>query len=631
LKREWLKRTVLTAVIVISCVGTASVPAQEHPADGSENLSFELGEVVVTAERIQEYIESHPQQVTMMTRDQIARGSYTDLNQVLDAMPGVDVKKSGSGLGSRISIRGSGNSGKIVVLINGRPANSTQYGSVDLDSIPLDMVKRVDVFKPPVPVWIGPGGTAGAVNILLANPPAGSDKKQKTTRIGVQGGSFGKVGANASRLMLLDGHQVRITAAGNHRDGRRTNSDSDNGSVSFQWDLPSRETVEYDLNGRYYQSGHGSPGRTDNPTPNARQSYRKGALDLGIKGLWGETCDYELKTYLDVTRLEDESDTGLTSNLDALTCGIKNETNWSGDNDRWAVRLSGNLARDSIDHTLSGDHHRDHASFGLQGDRVFGGITASLGTRCDYTSDFDFQPAVTGGVSIPIGARTRAKINAGYGTNVPTFGQLYQPSHGSIDQVRGNPDLKEEHVWNLSTGVSWCVTKDNTVEVTAFREDTDDLIVYREGADQIHRPVNIDGAYRQGIEAVAGWKLNASANIEVSCLLQESRNRENDKNLTYTPDQKIKATLNWTFPTQTRSITTVSFVSRQFSDLENTSEKQVDGYTCIDLKLIQPVHFQRWQCECFVSIMNLLDEAYEVHHGYPDDGFRVTAGINFNF
>jgi iron complex outermembrane receptor protein len=268
---------------------------------------------------------------------------------------------------------------------------------------------------------------------------------------------------------------------------------------------------------------------------------------------------------------------------------------------------------------------------GLQGDRNFDSITATVGARCDYTSDFDFKPAANGGVSIALGERTQAKINAGYGVNVPTFGQLYQSSHGSIDQVRGNPDLQEESVWTVSAGMSHRFSKERTVEITLFHEDTDDKIVYQEGTDLIKRPVNIDGAYRQGVETVVNWQLVSTASLDLSYIWQQSRNRENDNELTYTPAHKFKVTLNWALPTKTRTEITLTRVSKQYSDLENTSEKTVDEYTTVDLKIIHPLHFQKCKSELFVHFVNILDENYESHFGYPDDGFRVTAGVNIEF
>ena len=127
------------------------------------------------------------------------------------------------------------------------------------------------------------------------------------------------------------------------------------------------------------------------------------------------------------------------------------------------------------------------------------------------------------------------------------------------------------------------------------------------------------------------WNLAAGAALDLSYVWQQSRNQENDKALTYTPEHKFKATLNWALPTKTRTETTVTSVSRQFSDLENIAQKKVDGYTTVDLKIIQPIHLQRSQWELFVHLVNLLDEDYQVHYGYPDDGFRVTVGATVEF
>jgi vitamin B12 transporter len=617
----------MSALLLIS-YGVAY--GQHHHGHDHATEPIVMETVVVTASKIDAYVKNHPQQVTVMTQDQIKRGGYTDLNQVLNAMPAVEVKKS-TGIGSRISIRGSGGSGKILILINGRPADSTQYGGVDLESLPLDMVTRVDLFKPPVPVWLGPGGTAGAINIVLSDHPLKAKEKQKDSRIGILGGSYGQAGLTASHFIKMKEHQLRLTASADHKDGRRTNSDQDSGSVNLQWDLPAKETTTYDINTRYYQSEHGSAGPIYNLTPDARQFYQKGALDFRIQSLYGASGDNDLKTYLDVTHLEDKSQSELVSKLEALTYGVKNETNLSDEKDKWTLRLAANLAQDRIDHTLSGDHHRELASLGLQGDRNFDLMTISIGGRYDYTSDFSFQPAVNGGVSIPIGTRSQAKINVGYGVNVPTFGQLYQSSHGAIDQVRGNPDLKEESIWTVSAGINHRFSKERAMEITLFREDTDHKIAYQEGTDLINRPVNIDGAYRQGVETVINWQLASTVGIDFSHVWQQSRIQENDNELTYTPQHKLKVTLNWTLPTKTRTETTLTTVSGQFSDFKNTAEKSVDKYTTVDLKIIHPIHFKKCGTEFFVHLMNLLDEAYEVHYGYPDEGFCATAGVNIEF
>jgi iron complex outermembrane receptor protein len=597
----------------------------------SEAESVALDEVVVTAAQIDGYLEAHPQQVEVMNRLEIRESGYTDLNQVLNAMPGVDVKPSGSGLGSRLSIRGSGGGSKILVLINGRPMGSSRYGVVNLDSIPLDMVARVDVFKPPVPVWLGAGATAGAINIVLVDGTTEAGTDEKANRTGVTAGSFGKAGITASRLMKLGEHQLRVSVAGNHKGGRRENSDSDTGSLAFQWDLPADGDLTWDVGGRYYQSEHGSPGPLYNLTPDARQSYRHGDMDFRVQGPVGDDAGgFDLKAYMNMTRLEDESQTGLVSILDAVTYGVKDETSWSPEGGLWAFRFSGDLSGDRIDHTLTGEHHRENASLGVQGDRNFSAVIATLGGRMDYSTDYGFQPAADGGISIS-GGKNRLKVNAGYSVNIPSFSKLYQPSHGSIDQVRGNPDLEEESVWTVSAGFSHDFSDKRSVDVTFFHEGTIDKIAYQEGEDDIKRPVNIDEVWRRGVETTVSWKLTDAVAMDVNWICQESCNRDTGGSLTYAPDQKFKMALDWTLPTGTRTKTALNCVGSQYSDLENSQEKKVDGYTTVDMKIVHPVTLEKCRMEFSLQMENLLDKAYDVHYGYPDDGFRVTAGVTFDF
>lgn len=133
-----------------------------HDQAGGEGM--EMDALVVTAERIDEYVSNYPQQVERLDENEIRRRNLLSVEEALGTMPGVEVKRS-SGIGSRISIRGSGKSGGVLVLLNGRPLNSNQYGGIDLSTIPVEIVGSIMVFKPLVPVWLGPGGSDGIINI----------------------------------------------------------------------------------------------------------------------------------------------------------------------------------------------------------------------------------------------------------------------------------------------------------------------------------------------------------------------------------------------------------------------------------------------------------------------------------
>jgi vitamin B12 transporter len=589
-----------------------------------------LDTITVTAEKLTDLIRNHPQQVTTVDRQEILERNFMSVEETLNSMAGVEVRPS-AGIGSRISIRGSGRAGGVLVLLNGRPLNTSQYGSVDLSTIPIDIVKSVTVFKPPVPVWLGPGASEGAISIVTHDfqpEPEGAEKQKKITRLKLSGGSFGRCDTGVSYTAPLTDGSLMLTAAGGHLDGKRTNADRDKGDLSIHWNRGGMGAVRYELNGRYYISEHGSSGPTDNPTPDARQRYEKGSMDFQADGPAGDRGDYTLNAYADRVDLQDRSQSGSTSDLRDIKWGLKADTDWSGAEETWALRVGGILERDEVEHTLSGEHDRVTAGAHAQYDRHFKTLIATLGLRGDHTSDFEFNPGASAGLSFEATRKLLIKGNAGYQVSVPNFGQLYQPSHGSIDQVRGNPDLSEEKVASYDLGLEYRSRKNRVFQATLFRTDTRDLIVYRRGADRVYQPVNIDKAWRHGLELTVKYAWDMGVSMDLDYILQDSQNQETRKELAYTPRNTFKATVKYTLPGwKTRLETKLQYSDQRYSEAEARESEKLHAYTTVDLKLLQPFSVGRTSCEGFIDFYNLFDRDFENHFGYPDDGFRFVAGL----
>jgi vitamin B12 transporter len=608
-----------------------AVTALGETKDGDDR-TFEMEAVEVTAERIDEYVKNHPQEITVVRRAEILKRNLLTVEEALKTMPGVEVDQS-AGVTSRISIRGSGKSGGVLVLLNGRPLNTNQYGGADLNTIPVDMIESITVFKPPVPVWLGPGATDGAINIVTRDLAAVETKgKDKPSTVTVEAGSFGLAQGSASHIVPIAGGNVLLTATGAHIDGKRTNSDRDDGNFSLYWNREEKNGRRYEVNGRYYLSEFGSPGPLDNPTRDARQRYEKGSLDMRLAGLIGGTDAYSVNPYVDVVTLRDRSQSGFTSNLEDIKVGIKSETTWSEKTGLWSFRISGILENDNLDHSIAGSHDRVMADLSGQYDRRFGSLTGTVGIRGNNTGDFGFNPGTTCGLGYALSKETLLRAKAGYAVNVPTFGQLYQTSHGSIDQVRGNPDLREEKVWSYDFGLEHAFGKERFFQVTLFRADTQNLIIYRRGADKIYRPVNIAVAERQGMESTLryGWETGPAAELDV--ILQTSRNGDTGKDLPYTPRVKVKTTVQYTLARlKTRLESTVRYEDTRFSEAEDLMAQRLGPYAVVDMKAIQPFLVKGYAGEWFLKVENLFNTAYESHFGYPDEGIRFAAGFQVRF
>lgn len=697
--------------VVFSAIGLFFLYFQTTASANDVMISLDaqavtMDEITVTADKIEAFIRNYPRQVTVVDRDEIVERNFLSVEEALGSMPGVDVKPS-SGIGSRISIRGSGKSGGVLVLLDGRPISSSQYGGVDLSGIPIDMVKSVTVFKPPVPVWLGPGSSEGAISIethglkflagqsdpvkagdgvnsgqghgqkaqgatdgaaalqgsqhgnhghgngfsrhgaghpaAASSPHTASKDHRQDSRLKISGGSYGAAEVSLSNLQNKENGSGMVTAAAGHKDGKRENSDRDKGSVNFHLDYKTDAAIQYDINGRYYLAEYGSAGPVDNPTPDARQRYGKGSIDCSVKGFMGEIGDYSVKTYVDRVDLKDEAQprridgvySRLISELDNVRYGMKADTTWMEDSGLWTLRLGGIAERDDVDHTVTGDHHRVTTGLHAQYERRMGRFTATFGLRGDHTTDFDFNPGVSGGLGWALSDTTLLKLNGGYTVQIPTFGQLYQPSHGSYDQTRGNPDLDEERITAWDFGVEHRFTKNRLLNLTLFRSDTRDAIVYLRGMVDdplVYFPVNTDKALRHGIEGAMKWAVSDRFMVDGSYILQDSENSETDAELAYTPRHKVRITLRVTLPKwDTRMESTFRFESERFSEAEAKASQKLDDFATVDLKMIQPCRIQGQPLELFLNLYNVTDTDFEIHHGYPDDGIRFTAGLNMTF
>lgn len=621
---RFLLAWITIAVTAVWCPGA-------HAADhGHGSAAKKLEGMVVTAERIEAYVRENPMQTAVIDGDEIEERNLRGVSEALGTLPGVEVIESGAGIGARISIRGSGR-GPVLILIDGRPLNASQFGTVNLNAIPIDTVERIVVFKPPVPVWLGPGAAAGAVNIVTrTTDTAGAKRKPAKRRLKISGGSYGAAEIGYTHNQPLADGGLMLSAGAGHVDRKRPNADRDHLRTSLHWDRQGENLVRYQANGRFYYSANGVSGPTYKPTPDARQRYGKGSLDVQADGFTGETGEYSLKAYGDLERLEDTSQTGFESTLDQYKLGVKGDHTWSG-GDGASVRIGGLTERDHVNHTLTGSHHREKASLHTQIDRRFGSVTATAGARGDWTSDFDLSPAVQGGLSVPLSDAFLLKANAGYTETVPSFSQLYQPSHGAIDHVTGNPDLTPEKVFSWDLGLTYERGGHLDAQLVFFREDYRDKIVYQKDDDLVSTPDNIPRTWRHGFEVSLKWAFSDDASLDLSYVVQDSEEKESGNRLTYAPTHRLKITPRLRLRTGTRVEVAFRLVSEQYSDLENSDFGKLDGYVAVDLKLTQPLTIGGLAVDLFADINNLTDTAFESHDGYPDDGFRVVSGVNVNF
>lgn len=628
-----LKVNLLLVLLIICFLFPVTVWCGHHHADSADQ-AVELEQVVVTGEKIEDFVRKNPSQVVSIGSLEIEQRNFLQVSEVLGSMPGVDVKPVSSGLGTRISIRGGGGSGSVLVLIDGRPASTMQYGGVDLGSIPVDIVKKITVFKPPVPVWLGPGSGAGAIYIeTKSGQIKNSGNKtfaKKNGKIRMLGGSFGQAKLSGSLKIDTGSNDFLISAGASHRDGKRDNSQKDQGHVSLHYSKKT-DNLDFQANAKGFISDHGVSGPTYNPTPNASQEYKKGGLDFKLDGPAGDYMDYDIKAWVDVKELNDTANNGATSDLETTTGGIGTDLLVDGKKEGDEFRFGAQVEHTNIDHTLTGEHERTlgsmHCEYNFRNEK----FRLTAGLRSEYSSDFYFSPGAHTGISYDIQDKTVLKANLSYNENIPSFGQLYQPSHGSMDQVRGNPDLKKEEIISFSLGLSHEFGNKNEAGISIFRTETGDLIKYQRGTDLISLPENISQAVKQGTELIFKINLAQNTGLDLNYIWQDTENKDNGMDLSYAPEHTFKLVLKHKFKFGTKLEIITRAYSDQYTNISNTPSEMLDEYVTTDLKLLHPAEIFGRKASVFANINNLFDADFSSHYGYPDDGLRFVCGTNINF
>lgn len=134
-----------------------------------EQAPIALPRVTVTAPDEIAELRAGPLPVTVVDVQQIA-GRSSDLNEVLNRVAGVRVRRTG-GLGSAAILSVRGLEGKrIEVFVDGDPLKSPD-GNFGINDIPTQLIERIEVYRGIVPARFGGEGLGGAVNVVLREEP----------------------------------------------------------------------------------------------------------------------------------------------------------------------------------------------------------------------------------------------------------------------------------------------------------------------------------------------------------------------------------------------------------------------------------------------------------------------------
>lgn len=162
------------------------------PAWTADAMPQVTEEITVTATRTETETRNLSQEVRIIDRETIEASGATTADQLLQAVPGVLLARSG-GTGSPVSVylRG-GKPGHTIVMVDGIKVNDPMSTdrSVDLSSILLDGVERIEIVYGPTASVYGSDAMAGVINIITTGADSGGTVRLETGSHGTHRAGF---------------------------------------------------------------------------------------------------------------------------------------------------------------------------------------------------------------------------------------------------------------------------------------------------------------------------------------------------------------------------------------------------------------------------------------------------------
>jgi outer membrane cobalamin receptor len=663
----------------VSATGTA------NPVVHLERSLKTLRPIRVRAERGITTSES----VVVLDRSQIERTEARDLPEVLTHMPGVQVESDGSGR-AHVTLRGS-TSEQVLVLFDGHRLNPPSGGQADLASIPLEMIKRVEVYKESASARFGADAMAGAINIISRSSSGVPLAAELDQRVSSWNGSRSAVTVGSTgdgRTLSFNGSfttrrndgdfpfAYSVAPADTLVKGLRQNNGrrSDNYFVSGSANWGPGTEVNASL--QVYESSRGLPGQAREQNRFARRTDDRVLVTSGLRHQltgevrltarlgWSEMNQklFDLKSAKSDRFHTEYEDRTLSEGLSLA---------WEPDN-RWLVRLGAEGSQQRLQHR---DYLTPRQSTG-QTDRTTWSGYLETRRRVDLPSTLWFKRLAIDGVlryddatttpedtaptypwesprrSVTVSRwtprtgitltggealKTTVRISHGSSFRLPSINALFWKGDA---RSSGNPDLRPEVMLSTNWGGSlrynhgWFGLE---AGVTWFHRKVEDLVQWvQSGPSGVWKPVNLGSARIAGREDYVRatlWKERVS--IDYQNTLVEARNRvpgpnSFDNYLTHRPRYSTRLAIALRVD-PVRIEYSSRLVGRRWATEANT--KWYDGYRLDELHLSARIPVSSsWALAGDVAVKNLLDEHYVIitHHPMPGRNWRAGVAISYN-
>jgi len=551
---------------------------------------IETNPVVVTAARAEQTARMAPASVSVLSQAEIAARAPGTFDQAIEAVPGLAAFRSTGGISTQsIQIRGSsdvaggGVGNRVLLLVDGRPALTSDSGGAFWSLVPVPFIDHVEVVKGAFSSLYGSTAMGGVVNVITRRPGPIS-----TGKVEMKVGLFEKPDpsiaytsdtalqdeVNADYAGLLGGTKFLLSASRKESDGYAENTGFTLYDVygKLLWNVSDSRTLELTLGGGEAENDYPHAWLNSDEPLEVRASYADdtqektyGSADLWYWGFSGENLKYSMRAYYyhheqrSLFNQDDPNDEipgnepyGFRTDIDGDKIGnILQLEARAGERQRVVVGTDFQLDHvvSSPDSILYGDHQiNNYAAFVQDDVTLTRTLTATIGARYDWNRLVGARTLEELSPKFALVWTTTPELSLralyGQAFRAPTIAEMFTEREigGGIDFIP-NPGLDAERLTlSAEVGARWSPAALFALDVAAFRYEYEDLMYFADVSAELGVPFayqvrNLNSALMQGAEATVQSRyraLSAYANYAYVDARDQSPDRTDDL-LAYRP------------------------------------------------------------------------------------------------
>ncbi len=631
----------------------------------AETQGNQTEHLVVTGTRTAKLLSNSPVLVEVVRGEAIAKISHGTLAQALNYIPGVVVKRSVKD-GYNIQMQGF-DGDHVLVLIDGQPVVTPTGSSVDLDQIPANNIRQIEVIRGAASVMYGSSAMGGVINIITTQSSDSLlrldyDASQyqdaindgdinHTLKLNAVGKLYGwRTQANAIVIddqgFDYDSTTISQDAASVEKKFIQLNASKQHGnelttSIKYQWldEIKQRNSLKI-------------PGQSD--VIFYRTDVEQQQLNVGIKGQEKSLTPWQLNArYISHQETSGQSNSLRDTDIDLAEINGQQVFQLG----QTELVTGGVLHMDKLDQYKPADgtveidgEQRESAEFFAQGNWVSSNYQLLAGVRTQYDSDFDWHHAMRLSTMINFQLNNnKLQWRAGIGQSyrVPNLKErFYVFDHSALGYiVLGNKTLMPEtaNSFNSSLSINASlgngladIRSDLNIHFSKAQELIDSVIDPELSAQQqlsIYQYQNINKADIYGLDLSAELSFT-QWQLQLNYSYLDSENHDGNR-LYSRPRHQVKLNINYDISAY--DIELIAYAVYQADEAVPSSYSGIasNEYTTVSAVFNQMLNDQlSWR----IDVSNIFNEhkssnadRHNIFDARPVSSRAISAGISYQF